>query len=75
MVKTAETHVAGTLVYCLIMKYCVPTHLVTENGPQLVGKYFAALWAFLVTTQLDTKRYHPQTIYFQESRGKGIARP
>lgn len=48
------------LDYCII-PYGIPTHLFTDNGPQFMGKFFAAIFELLGTEKITTTCYHPQT--------------
>lgn len=44
-----------------LIQYGILTSLLSDNGPQIVSKFFAELCAFLDTKRKTTMVYHPQT--------------
>lgn len=59
--QTTASIVAQTFVDNWIMPYGIPATLLTDNGPQFVGTFFAAVCLILGVKQLTTTAYHPQT--------------
>lgn len=55
------THVANMFLDHRIVPYSIRDHLVADNGPHFVSKFFATLCGFLGVKRLATTAYHFQT--------------
>lgn len=55
-----------------IVPYVIPTSLLSEEGPQFAGSFFAALFDFLGTDLTTTMDYHPQCNGHTERYNKKI---
>lgn len=70
--NTTVPHVAAICLDHWIMPFGIPTYLLTDNGSQIVGKFFATLCAFLGTKHLSTTAYHRETNLQTERYNKTI---
>ena len=61
MAHTQAPHVARTFFNDWVGPYGPPSFLLTDNGPQFVAKFFAAICLLLGVKQHTITAYHPQT--------------
>lgn len=58
---TTATDVAMALLTHWVYSYGLPLYLLTDNGNQLLSKFFPHVYATLGTKHVTTTAYHPQT--------------
>ena len=59
--STKAPYVADAFIEHWVIPYGLPRKLLSDNGPQFVGKFFQAMCTILGTKHLPTSAYHPQT--------------
>ena len=59
--STKAPYVADAFIEHWVIPYGLPRKLLSDNGPQFVGKFFQAMCTLLGTKHLPTTAYHPQT--------------
>lgn len=59
--KTTATDVGQIFVDHWVIPFDIPKRLLTDIGPQLVGKVFNDVCAALGAKLMTTNAYHPQT--------------
>lgn len=57
--ENTRPHASALLLDHWVMSYAIGTYVITDHGPQFVGKSFAALFVFLGTKQLSITSYSP----------------
>ena len=59
--STTAPVVADAFVTHWVIPYGMPSHLLSDNGPQFVAKFFEAVCLLLGLNHVTTTAYHPQT--------------
>ena len=61
MKSTTAPQVADAFIEHWVIPYGMPRHMLTDNGPQFIAKFFEAVCLLLKTKHVTTTAYHPQT--------------
>lgn len=59
--KTTSTHLANIFLDQWIIAYSIPSFILSDNGSQLLFKFFETLRGLLGAKQITTTAYHPET--------------
>lgn len=59
--KITSTHLTTIILDNGILPYGISNYVLTDNGPQLVRKFFMALYLFLGVKHLTTTAFHRHT--------------
>lgn len=59
--KTSSTNIANLFLDNWIVPFGSSGYVLTDNGPQFVGKFFAFVWDDLGVKHLTMTAYHPRT--------------
>lgn len=58
--KTTVKYIASVFLDIWVMKFGIPSYLLTDNGPQLIAMLFSSVSTYLGVNKLTTMAYHPQ---------------
>lgn len=59
--KTLLTTMKNVSLNHWIVCFCIPSYLLTDNGPKFIIKFFVSICGYLDMKHLTTTKYHPQT--------------